>query len=126
MVHSALFTLGYALFRRLPGQDPKFGRFSELNLGKVIAIMMAISSLVAMLLNAIWLKNLAFLFYAVFWLQGLAILHWLRSEKKVPAVLLIFVYATLVIPPINAIALLLLAFIGYADAWFNFRRARLA
>lgn len=123
IVHSALFTLGYALAGRLPGALP-YGRFAELSLGKVIAILMAVSSLVAMVVNAIWLKNLAFLFYAVFWLQGLALLHWLHAEKKIPVVLLMFAYATLVIPPINAIALMVLALVGYADAWFNFRRER--
>ena len=124
IVHSALFTLGYALAGRLPGAASAYGRFAELSLGKVIAILMAVSSLVAMLVNAILLKNLAFLFYAVFWLQGLALLHWLHAEKKIPAVLLIFAYASLVIPPINAIALMVLALVGYADAWFNFRRPR--
>ena len=126
IVHSALFTLGYALAGRLPGAAAGYGRFAELSLGKVIAILMAASSIVAMLVNAILLKNLAFLFYAVFWLQGLALLHWLHAEKKIPAVLLIFAYASLVIPPINAIALMALALVGYADAWFNFRRPRLA
>ncbi len=126
IVHSALFTLGYAMAGRLPGSSAAYGRFAELSLGKVIAILMAVSSLVAMAVNAIWLKNLAFLFYAVFWLQGLALLHRLHAEKKIPVVLLIFAYASLVIPPSNAIALMVLALVGYADAWFNFRRARLA
>jgi uncharacterized protein YybS (DUF2232 family) len=84
---------------------------------------MAVSSVGAVLTGWVWLQNLGFVAFAVFWLQGLAILHWLHAEKRVPGVVVVMVYALL--PFLNVLLVIAFAVLGYLDAWFNFRaRAR--
>lgn len=116
--------LGYAVFQVLPGNKGLFGRFCDLNFGRVLALIMALASLVAMLSGALWLQNLAFVMFAIFWLQGLAIVHWWQAERRLPAAVLIAVYAML--PLLNALLVMALAVVGYMDAWFAFRRHKKA
>ena len=111
--------LGYALLQALPTKQSVFGRFCDLNFGRVLALIMAVASVAAVLVGADWLRNLAFLIFVVFWIQGLAILHWLRVEKGLPAILLVTVYV--LIPLLNALPVISLAVVGYVDAWFGFR-----
>ena len=114
---------GYALFQKLPGKKATYGRFSDLDLGRVLASVMAVSSVGAVLTGWVWLQNLGFVAFAVFWLQGLAILHWLHAEKRVPGLVVVMVYALL--PFLNVLLVIAFAVLGYLDAWFNFRaRAR--
>jgi uncharacterized protein YybS (DUF2232 family) len=62
--------------------------------------------------------------FAVFWLQGLAILHWLHAEQRLPVFVVIMTYALL--PFLNVLLVISLAVVGYMDAWFDFRaRAKL-
>jgi len=89
-----------------------------------LALIMALASLVAMLSGALWLQNLAFVMFAIFWLQGLAIVHWWKAERRLPAAVLIAVYAML--PLLNALLVMALAVVGYMDAWFAFRRHKKA
>jgi uncharacterized protein YybS (DUF2232 family) len=65
----------------------------------------------------------AFVAFMMFWLQGLAIIHWLHAERGMPVLLVILAYALL--PFLNALLLMALAVVGYIDAWFEFRRSRL-
>ena len=116
--------LGYAVFQVLPGNKGLYGRFCDLNFGRVLALIMALASLVAMLSGALWLQNLAFVMFAIFWLQGLAIVHWWKAERRLPAAVLIAVYAML--PLLNALLVMALAVVGYMDAWFAFRRHKKA
>jgi hypothetical protein len=111
--------LGYALYQALPDQKSDFGRFCDLNFGRVLALIMAVASVAAVLSGAIWLRNFAFLVFVVFWIQGLAILHWLHAEKRFPAVLLAVVYA--LIPLLSALPVFSFAVVGYTDAWFGYR-----
>ncbi len=112
--------LGNALYQKLPGSSSNYGQFRDLNFGRVLAIVMAVSSLAAMASNAIWIQNVSFLMFSVFWLQGLAIAHWLQAEGRLPGFVLILVYVLL--PVLNFIVIVGLAVAGYADAWFAFRR----
>ena len=112
--------LGNALYQKLPGSSSNYGQFRDLNFGRVLAIVMAVSSLAAMASNAIWIQNVSFLMFSVFWLQGLAIAHWLRAEGRMPGFVLVLVYVLL--PVLNFIVVVGLAVAGYADAWFSFRR----
>lgn len=111
--------LGYALYDALLEQKAVFGRFCDLNFGRVLALIMAVASVAALIVGTAWLRNLAFLVFVVFWIQGLAILHWLHAEKRLPAAFVIVVYA--LIPLLSALPVISLAVVGYTDAWFDFR-----
>lgn len=119
-LYAAVLLLGYAFMQLLPGESHRFGRFSDLSFGRVLAIVMAASSLLAMASGAAWLQNVAFLMFAVFWLQGLAIVHWLYAEKRLPAFALALVYVAL--PVLNLLLIVTLAVVGYTDAWFGYRQ----
>ena len=115
---------GYALFQAVPGNARIYGRFCDLNLGRVLAAIMAAASVGAVLTGWTWLQNLGFVAFAVFWLQGLAILHWLRAEQRLPVFVLVMAYALL--PFLNVVLVISFAVLGYMDAWFDFRaRAKL-
>lgn len=111
--------LGYGLFQALPGKDSAYGRFCDLNFGRVLATIMAIASVGAVATGWIWLQNLGFVAFAVFWLQGLAILHWLHAAQRLPFFVVIMVYALL--PFLNVLLVITFAVLGYMDAWFDFR-----
>ena len=120
MLYTVGLLLGYALYKRLPRETNDFGRFRDLNLGRVIASIMALTSLLAFLVDAAWLQNLAFVLFVVFWIQGLAILHWLHAHGQLPLAVVIAVYALL--PFLQILLMTALAVFGYTDAWFKFRR----
>jgi hypothetical protein len=111
--------LGHTLYDSLVGHSEVFGRFCDLNLGRVLALIMAVASVVAVISGAVWLRNFAFLVFVVFWIQGLAIMHWLHAERQFPAVLLVIVYA--LIPLLSALPVISFAVVGYTDAWFAYR-----
>lgn len=110
---------GYALFQALPGRQSAYGRFCDLNLGRVLATSMAVASLGAVVTGWVWLQNLSFVAFAVFWLQGLAILHWLHAAGRLPFFAVVAAYALL--PFLNVLLVISLAVLGYLDAWFDFR-----
>jgi uncharacterized protein YybS (DUF2232 family) len=119
MLHVVAFLTGYAAYNSLPGQERSFGRFSELNFGRVLAIVLALISIVAMISDAIWLQNLAFVLFVIFWLQGLAMLHWLRGKGRLPGTVLVGVYIlTVFLAPLLVTAV---GVLGYTDAWFDYR-----
>jgi len=119
-IYTATFVLGYRLYKQLPGETARFGRFRDLNFGRVIALIMALCSVVAFVSGAAWLQNIAFVMFAIFWLQGLAIVHWMHGEKIVPAFVVIVVYVLML--PLSAVIVVALAVVGYIDAWFGLRR----
>ena len=123
-IHTINCVFGYLLYKALPGETADLGRFRDLNLGRVIAITMALASVVAVLSGAIWLQNVAFVMFLVFWLQGLAIVHWLYGEGHLPVFGVVAVYVLM--PFLNVILLMGLAILGYVDTWFRMRRARTA
>ncbi len=118
--------LGYGLFQNLPEKKAIYGRFCDLSFGRVLAGIMAITSALAVASNAVWLQNLAFVIFVVFWLQGLAVLHWLHVGKRLPLFVLLATYAFLLVPVLNGLIVIALAILGYLDAWFNFRTRRTA
>jgi len=122
MLYTAGLLLGYALYKRLPRETSDFGRFRDLNFGRVIASTMALTSLLAFVVDVTWLQNLAFVMFVVFWIQGLAIVHWMRVKRRLPLAAVIAVYALL--PFLQILLMTALAVLGYADAWFNFRRRK--
>lgn len=123
-LYVTVLLLGYAIFQSLADKPAEFGRFCDLNFGKVLALTMAITSVLAVLTGSVWLQNLAFVAFALFWFQGLAIVHWLHAERGLPILVVILVYA--LIPLLNALLIMALAVLGYIDAWFEFRRRKVA
>ena len=120
MLYTVGLLLGYALYKRLPQETRDFGRFRELDYGRVIAISMALTAALAFVVDATWLQNLAFVLFVTFWIQGLAIVHWMHGEGQLPLAAVIAVYALL--PFLQVLLMTVLAVFGYADAWFGFRR----
>jgi len=114
--------LGYALYNGLPQETGNFGRFRDLSFGRVIAFTMAVISLLAFVVDVAWLQNLAFVLFVVFWMQGLAIVHWLYGEGLLPLAVVIAIYALM--PFLQVLLMTALAVFGYTDAWFGFRRRR--
>lgn len=119
LLHVVAFLAGYAAYMSLPGKPDGFGRVSELNFGRVLAAVLALTSIAAMVSGSVLLQNAALLFFAIFWLQGLAMLHWLRARGRFPSILLAAVYVlTVVLGPLLVSAV---GVMGYTDAWFDFR-----
>jgi hypothetical protein len=119
-IYAATLVLGYKLFRQLPGETDRFGRFRDLNFGRVLALVMALCSVIALVTSAAWLQNIAFVMFAVFWLQGLAIVHWLHGAEILPGFAVAMVYVLML--PLSAVVVIGLAVLGYIDAWFDLRR----
>ena len=119
-----LFTLslllGNALYRAAPGERTEFGRFRDLDLGRVIAVLGVVLALLAFAIQSVVLKNVAFLVFATFTLQGLALLHWLKDRGVVPVAVLVATYVLL--PLLQELIVAVVALLGFADAWLQFRR----
>ena len=114
-----VLVLGYTIYQALPGKSAEFGRFCDLRFGRTLALVMAVTSVLALLIGAEWLRNFAFVVFAIFWLQGLSMMHWLRVVGPLPFIVLIVIYAML--PFLNALLVMALAILGYTDAWFDYR-----
>ena len=120
MLYTVALLLGYALYKRLPQETGEFGRFRDLSFGRVIAFTMALTSLLAFVVDVSWLQNLALVLFVIFWMQGLAIVHWMHVEGQLPLAAVIAVYALL--PFLQVLLMTALAVFGYTDAWFDLRR----
>jgi hypothetical protein len=81
---------------------------------------MAVRSGLALFIGAAWLQGTAFVLFAVFWLQGLAVLHWMHADGHLPLFVVIVTYVLL--PVLHIFLVSALAVLGYVDAWFRFRR----
>ena len=114
-----ILVFGYALYQQLQERRGRFGRFVDLHFGRILALVMAVTSLLALFINAGWLQNVAFVLFAVFWLQGLALVHWLQDQGLVHKLVVVAMYVML--PFLNALLVMVLAVLGYTDAWFNYR-----
>jgi len=120
MLYTAALLIGYWLYRGLPRASVDFGRFRDLNFGRVIAFTMALVSLLAFVIDVAWLSNVAFIVFVMFMMQGLAIVHWLHGEGVLPIIAVVSVY--LLMPFLQVLLVIVLAMIGYTDAWIEFRR----
>ena len=114
------FLLGYGVYRRLPMETAEYGRFRDLNFGRVIASAVALVALLAIVVDAAWLKNVAPVMFVIFWLQGLAIVHYMHAQQLIPIHALVAVYV--LVPLLQVLMVTVLAIVGYMDAWFDFRR----
>ena len=116
-----VLVLGYWWFRQLSADASRqaLGRFADLDLGRVLAVLVAATSLLALATGAAWLSAVAFVGFALYWLQGMALLHWLHAERSLPSGLLVAAYA--LVPVFNVLLILALAALGLSDAWFDYR-----
>lgn len=112
----------YKLYRQLPGRTPKFGRFRDLDMGRVLAGLTAVVCVASVTSGAAWVENVAFVLFATFWLQGLAIVHWLYRKERIGRQGFVAVHVLLLIPLVNLIAMMAFAIRGYIDSWFRQRR----
>ena len=119
MLYVAGLLLGYALFNGLPEDAGRYGWFRYMSFGRVIALMMAIASLLALVVDGVWLQNIAFVLFVVFWIQGLAIVHWMHAQQLLPLGVVVAVYVLL--PLLQVLLITVLGILGYMDAWFEFR-----
>ena len=120
MFYTAALLLGYWLYRGLPRETVDFGRFRDLNFGRVIALTMAVLSVLALVIGVAWLSNVAIIVFVMFMMQGLALVHWLHGEGILPIFAVVSVY--LLIPFLQVLLVFVLAMIGYTDAWIGIRR----
>ena len=111
---------GNAMYKSINETAPSVGDFRDLDLGRVLAGVTALLCAAALVVDSVWLRSFAFVAFFAFWIQGLAILHWLEVNRSLPRPLLIGVYVLL--PFLNMLLVVALAVAGYLDAWFGFRR----
>ena len=114
-----VLALGYGLYQVVPGNAGRFGRFCDLDFGRVLALVMVVASVLALVLGSSWAQGIAFIAFVIFWIQGLALLHWFHSEGPLPVAVLVAAYVLL--PVLNVALVVGLAVVGYTDAWFDFR-----
>lgn len=114
-----VLALGHGLYQALPEKSGRFGRFCDLDFGRVLAMVMIVASVLAFLLGTDWARGIAFISFVIFWIQGLALLHWFSAEGPLPVGVLVVAYALL--PVLNVALVVGLAIVGYTDAWFDFR-----
>jgi len=120
LLYATALLLGYGLLKKLPTETRDFGRFRYLNFGRVIALILALASLLAVVVDVALLQNIAFVMFVIFWMQGMAIVHWLHAEGMLPLGAVIAVY--ILLPLLQVLLVTVLAVVGYMDAWFEFRR----
>ena len=120
MLYVTGLLLGYGLYKKLPAETSDYGWFRDLSFGRVIAFTMALVSLVAYVVDVTWLQNVAFVMFVTFWIQGLAVVHFMRARGLIPPGAVIAVYV--LVPLLQVLMITALAIVGYMDAWFGFRR----
>lgn len=112
--------LGYGLYRKLPGETRSYGLFRDLSFGKVIAVTLAIVSILAFAIDSAVLQGMAALLFAAFCVQGVALVHWMHAREMLPVGVVISMY--ILLPLLQVLLVTVLAVFGYMDAWLDFRR----
>ena len=121
----ALYLLfGYRFSTAVDDESGTYGRFCDLNFGRVIALIMAILSLLAFVSEMAWLQSISVVLFGIFWLQGLAVVHWMFEDGELPLFVVILTY--LLMPFLHVFLFAALAVVGYTDAWFKYRRRTVA
>ncbi len=120
MLYVLYLLFGYQIFVQMSGETGDYGRFRDLNFGRVLALIMALTSLLAVVSGVAAIQDIAFLLFAMFWIQGLALVHWMHAQGQLP--LLVVILAYVLLPVLHVFLILALAVLGYTDAWFGYRR----
>lgn len=117
----ALYLLfGYRYSTAVSEENGNYGRFCDLNFGRVIALITALLSVLAFASGMPWLQSIAIVLFMIFWMQGLAVVHWMFVDGELPLFVVIMTY--LLMPFLHVFMFLALAVVGYTDAWFRYRR----
>lgn len=111
--------LGYGLYKKLPGETRSFGLFRDLGFGKVLAVALAVVSVLAFAIDSTVLQGAAAVLFVAFCVQGLALMHWMHAREMLPLGAVIAVY--ILLPLLQVLLVTVLAVFGYMDAWFGFR-----
>ncbi len=119
MVYTLIFMLGYLLYGQLVEKAGVYGRIRDLNFGRVIASTLVLLLVLSYVTSSVLLQNIAFILLAMFWLQAVALVHWLRAERGLPFVVVIAAY---VLPLLSSYVAIAMTVFGYLDAWFGIRR----
>ena len=123
-MYAVYLFFGYRYALAGPGETGPYGRFCDLNFGRVIALIVAVVSSLAFVAPVPLLQSLAIVLFAVFWMQGLAVVHWMFVDGELPLFVVIMVYVLL--PFLHVFLIMALAVVGYTDAWFKYRRRAVA
>ena len=118
MIYTLIFMLGYLLYGQLIEKTGVFGRIRDLNFGRVIASTLVLILVLSFVTGSVLLQNIAFILLTMFWLQAVALVHWLRTERRLPYVVVIGAY---VLPLVSSYVAIAMTVIGYLDAWFGLR-----
>lgn len=124
LLYSLYLLFGYRYAYATPDESGIFGRFCDLDFGRVIALLLGLVSVLGFLTGTAWLQSVAVLLFAVFWLQGLAVVHWMFVDGELPLFVVIMTYVLL--PFLHVFLVMALAVVGYTDAWFRYRRRAVA
>lgn len=123
-LYAVYLLFGYRYAFATPEESGKYGRFCDLNFGRVIALILALVSVLGFATGMAWLQSIAVVLFAVFWLQGLAVVHWMFVDGELPLFVVILMY--LLLPFLHVFMVMALAVVGYTDAWFRYRRRAVA
>jgi hypothetical protein len=118
MVYTLIFMLGYLLYGQLLEKSGVFGRIRDLNFGRVIASTLVLLLVMSFITGSVLLRNIAFILLAMFWMQAVALVHWLRTERRLPFAVVIAAY---VLPLLSSYVAIAMTVLGYLDAWFGIR-----
>ena len=119
LIYSMVLLFGYFIYRKNPIKSNDYGKFQDLDFGRIIAIALAFFSILAILSGSLWLQYIAFIIFAMFMMQGLSILHWLKNEGIVQPIIVAVVY--IIFPILQIFSVIALAIIGYVDVWLGIR-----
>lgn len=113
------FVAGGALYEKLPSASVRFGRFRNLDFGRVLAAVFLLVLVLGFVVDSVLIQHANLVLFTAFLIQGLVVMHWLYAEGLLPVIALILVYGLLLV--IAEHTMIVLAVIGYTDAWFRIR-----
>jgi hypothetical protein len=117
---TAAMLLGYGLYKKLPGETRSYGFVRDLSFGKVIAVALAVVSMLAFAIDSTVLQGVAAVLFVAFCVQGVALVHWMHALEMLPVGVVLSMY--ILLPVLQVLLVTVLAVFGYMDAWFAFRR----
>ena len=119
LIYSMVLLFGYFIYSKMPIKTNDYGKFQDLDFGRIIAIALAFFSILALLSGSLWLQFISFTIFGMFMVQGLSILHWLKNEGIVQPFIVAVVY--IMFPILQIFLVVALAIIGYVDVWLGIR-----
>ena len=99
----AALCLGNAWYAKLPERSAQFGRFRDLNFGRVIAAATLVFTVVAQLSGWSWAWIVGSFLFSVFAVQGVSLAHWLKAAGMLPAIVVIAAYVLTLVPYVAGI-----------------------